>query len=208
ERELHVARRQRLAVVPLDALSQEEDEVAIAVLPRPLLRQLAHHRLGRLRRLHGIEVDEVVEAGRRGPHGGDRRGLVDREPLRQLFPLHDVQNAAVLRHLTHRRWHRRRAGQKKHSEREPPPPHPALRASVIAAAPMKGGPPPPFYLERARLLRAYQKVRPVRSYLAGSEEHGEILGQEHVLVEDDLAPGDAPVPVLAPEQILAPADED
>ena len=36
--------------------------------------------------LHGIEVDEVVEARRGGPHRGDRRGLVDRQALRRAPP--------------------------------------------------------------------------------------------------------------------------
>mgnify|MGYP003296241739 CR=1 FL=1 len=40
EGELHVLRRERLAVVPLHVLAEEEDEVAVVVLPRPALGEL------------------------------------------------------------------------------------------------------------------------------------------------------------------------
>ena len=114
EGELDVPGRERLAVVPLHVPPQEEHQVPVAVLPGPLLGQLAHDGVGRLRRLGGIEVDQVVEARRGGPHRGDRGRLEDRQALGQLLPLHHGQDPAVLGGL--RRQRSRGAGQDRQQE--------------------------------------------------------------------------------------------
>jgi len=65
EGELDVLRGEGLAVVPLDVLAEKEHKVSIAVLPRPLLRELAHEGLGALNALELVEEDEVAEARHR-----------------------------------------------------------------------------------------------------------------------------------------------
>jgi len=97
ERVLDVLRCEGPAIVPQDVLVEEEDERAVAVLPGPSLRELADDRVGALDLLRRVEEHEVVEARHGRPDRGDGGGLVDREPHRELFPLHDVENAAVLR---------------------------------------------------------------------------------------------------------------
>src|SRR5207249_7598498 len=42
----------------------------------------------------------------------------------------------------------------------------------------------------------------------GLEEHRQVLGEQHTLVEDDLAAGDPPVSVHPPQQVFALADEE
>ncbi len=93
---LHVLRGERLAVVPLHVVPQEEDEVAVVVLPRPLLGQLGDDRVHALLLLGGIVVHEVVEAGAGLLHGGDRRLLVGRQARRRAERGGD-QHPAVLR---------------------------------------------------------------------------------------------------------------
>src|SRR5215813_5715957 len=44
--------------------------------------------------------------------------------------------------------------------------------------------------------------------VARSEEHGEILGEQDVLVENDLAPGDLPASVDPAQHVLALADQE
>src|SRR5262249_32416980 len=97
---LDVLRGERLAVVPFDALAQEEHEIAVVVLPRPLLGQLTDDGVHALRLLQRIEEHEVAQTRHHGPRGRDGRRLVDREALRQIFALRDVQRAAGLRRLT------------------------------------------------------------------------------------------------------------
>ena len=94
--ELDVLRGEGLSVVPGDAVPQEDHEVAVAVLPRPLLRELGYRRLESLQRLHGIEGDEVVEAGLGGPDGRERHRLVDGESLGQVLAREHFQDAARL----------------------------------------------------------------------------------------------------------------
>ena len=94
EGELDVARGERLAVVPRDAAPQEEDEVAIAVLPRPLLREIGKDGVEALERLHRVERDEAVEAGLGGPDRRQRGRLVDEESLSQVFPRQHLQHSA------------------------------------------------------------------------------------------------------------------
>ena len=103
ERELHVLGRERLAVVPLHALAQEEDQVAVVVLPRPLLGELADHGVHALLLLERIEDHEVAEARHRRPRRRHGRGLVDGEPLRRVLALGDGEHAARLRRLRDRR---------------------------------------------------------------------------------------------------------
>src|SRR5260370_558462 len=43
---------------------------------------------------------------------------------------------------------------------------------------------------------------------ATSNEKRQVLGQQHVLIEDNLAPCQKPARSVAPERILAPADQD
>jgi hypothetical protein len=103
ERVLDVLRAERLAVVPLDALAEEEHEVAIVVLPRPLLGQLTDDRVQALDPLHRVVHDEIVEARRGREHARDGGRLVDREALRQVLALHGVEDAAGFRCLADRR---------------------------------------------------------------------------------------------------------
>src|SRR5712692_565066 len=42
----------------------------------------------------------------------------------------------------------------------------------------------------------------------GLKEHRQVLGEQHALVEDDLAAGDPPVSVHPPQQVFAPADQE
>jgi hypothetical protein len=98
ERVFDVPGRERLAVVPLHVLPQEEDEIAIVVLPRPLLGQLGDDRLGGVNRLERIEDHEVREARRHRPHAGDGSRLVDGEAGRVLDQ-HGVEDAAALGRL-------------------------------------------------------------------------------------------------------------
>ena len=146
EGELDVARGEGLAVVPLHVPPQEEHQVAIAVLPGPLLGQLAHDGVGRLHRLRGIEVDQVVEARRGRPDGGDRGGLDDREALRQLFPLHQGEHAAVLRGLREQGGRGRGQAQRqehRHRRRPSPESHSGLLAPGCREGPVRGiGPRP------------------------------------------------------------------
>ena len=100
EGELHVLAGERLTVVPLHALAQEEDEVAVVVLPGPFLGEIADDRVERLHLLGRVVDDEVVEAGHRRPHGGAGLRLVDGESLRKVLPLGDVQGAAGFWRLT------------------------------------------------------------------------------------------------------------
>src|SRR5713101_10071941 len=55
--------------MPPDVPAEEENQIPVAVLPRPLLRQLGNQRVDALLLLGWIVVDEVVEAG---------AGLLDR----------------------------------------------------------------------------------------------------------------------------------
>jgi len=103
ERELHVLGREGLAVVPLDALAEEEDEIPVMVLPRPLLGQLADDRVDALGLLQRIEQHEVIQTRHGRPHGRDRRRLVDGEALGQVLSEHHVQDPAWF-------WSRRRLG--------------------------------------------------------------------------------------------------
>src|SRR5260221_2029188 len=41
----------------------------------------------------------------------------------------------------------------------------------------------------------------------GSEKEGEVFAEQNILVEDDLAARDLPIPAGAPQQILALADQ-
>src|SRR5581483_538327 len=97
ERELHVLRRERLAVVPADVLAQEENEVAIVVLPGPLLGELTDDRVRPLDRLGLIVDDQVAVARHRGPGDGVGRRLVDQEALREILATSESQYPARLR---------------------------------------------------------------------------------------------------------------
>ena len=99
EGELDVLRREGLAVVPLDVLPEKEHEVPVVVLPRPLLRELAHDGLQAFRPLELVEDDQVVEARHGGKAGGDSGRLVHGEALGQLLAKHDVEVTARLRRL-------------------------------------------------------------------------------------------------------------
>ena len=95
---LDVGRGEGLAVVPLHVLAEEEDEVAVAVLPRPALGQLGDDGLHALDRLERIEGHEIRVAGRHRPHSGDGGRLMDRES-RRILHQHRVEDAAPLRRL-------------------------------------------------------------------------------------------------------------
>ena len=99
ERELDVLRGEGLAVMPLHVLAEEEDEVLVVVLPRPLLGQVADDGLQALGRLGLVEEDEVVEARERWEARRVRGCLVDGEALGQVLAQHDVEGAARLRGL-------------------------------------------------------------------------------------------------------------
>src|SRR3989441_12957779 len=79
---LDVLGRERLAVVPLHVGPEQEDQLAIALLPRPSVGELPDDRVDAVGRLHWIEEHQIVEARHGRPHRGDRRALVDREALR------------------------------------------------------------------------------------------------------------------------------
>ena len=106
---LHVLRREGLAVVPLDVLPEEEDEVAVIVLPRPLVGQLGDDRVDALLLLGGIVVHEVVEAGAGLLGGGDRRLLVDRK-TRCRAERGGHEHTAVLRGLGRCAHHEQQQG--------------------------------------------------------------------------------------------------
>src|SRR5262249_21755919 len=102
EGELDVSGGERLAVVPPDVLAQEEDEVPVAVLPRPLLCEIPHHGVDALHALELVEDHEVVEAGQGRPHGGDGGRLVYGDADGELLALHQVDHAARLGRLPRR----------------------------------------------------------------------------------------------------------
>jgi hypothetical protein len=79
EGELDIPRGERLPVMPLHVLAEEEHQVPVVVLPRPLLGQLRQESLRRLQALGGIEDHQVAEAGARGPDHRDGGRLVDVE---------------------------------------------------------------------------------------------------------------------------------
>src|SRR5437867_11553458 len=82
ERVLDVLGRERLDVVPLHVAPEQEDRLAIALLPRPSFGKLPDDRVDAVGRLHWIEEHQIVEARHGRPRRGDRRALVDREALR------------------------------------------------------------------------------------------------------------------------------
>src|SRR4029453_8598409 len=92
---LHVARGEGLAVVPLHVLPQEEDEIAVVVLPGPSLGELGYDGVGALERLERVEEDEVRVARRHGPDIGDGGRLVGEEP-RRVLDEHGLEYAAFL----------------------------------------------------------------------------------------------------------------
>jgi hypothetical protein len=94
EGERDVLGGERLAVVPLHVLAEEEHEVPVVVLPRPPLGEIPDDGVHALRRLRGIEEDEVVEARQRRKAGRGRGGLVHGEALGRILALHDVEDAA------------------------------------------------------------------------------------------------------------------
>ena len=91
-------RGERLAVVPLHVLPEEEDEVPVVVLPRPLLGELGDDGVGALHRLERVEEDEVGVARGDRPHAGDGGRLVDGE-ARRVLDQHGVEDAAALGRL-------------------------------------------------------------------------------------------------------------
>src|SRR5437867_4978135 len=100
ERVLDVRGAERPAVVPGDVAPQREHQLAVVLLPRPALGQLADDRVGAVRGLGRIEEHQVAEARHGRPHRGDGRALVDRETLRQVLAQAQRQHAARLRRLT------------------------------------------------------------------------------------------------------------
>ena len=87
--------RERLAVMPFDALAQLEGQLGLAVVPGPALRQVGHDGLGRVERLVLVVDDEVVEDAHEGLHRGDGGFLVDRA-AGQVVAMVDAQRAALL----------------------------------------------------------------------------------------------------------------
>jgi hypothetical protein len=69
---LHVLGGERLAVMPLHALSQLERQLLLAVVPGPALREIRHDRLGVFVLLGVIEDDQIVVD--RHVRNGDRDG--------------------------------------------------------------------------------------------------------------------------------------
>ena len=92
---LHVLGRERLAVVPLDALAQLEGQLGLARVPGPALGEVGHDGLGRVQRLLLIEHHQVVEDAHERLHRRDGGLLVDRG-AGQVVAMVDAQRAALL----------------------------------------------------------------------------------------------------------------
>ena len=90
EGELDVLRGEGLAVVPLHVLPQEEDEVAVVVLPGPALGQLRHDGVRALELLVLVEDHQVAVAGHGRPRDRVGRRLVDGEALGQVLAEHQA----------------------------------------------------------------------------------------------------------------------
>jgi hypothetical protein len=89
----HVGRGERLAIVPLHALAQDEGELLAVVAPLPARGEVGNDRLEAVSRDFLVEDDEiVVERHERHDHR-DRRFFVDRGTGRRVHVL-DLQDAA------------------------------------------------------------------------------------------------------------------
>src|SRR5713101_8019485 len=95
--------------MPPDVPAEEENQIPVAVLPRPLLRQLGNQRVDALLLLGWIVVDEVVEAGAVLLGRGDGGLFVGGEARRRGQRVGDEQPAVFrrLRRLGGRRSPRR-----------------------------------------------------------------------------------------------------
>src|SRR5262249_33977244 len=83
-------------------------ELPVAVLPRPSLGELTDDRLLAVDGLERVEEHQVAEARHGRPHGRDRRALVNREALREVFAKPQGEGGAALGRLGLTRGGRRR----------------------------------------------------------------------------------------------------
>src|SRR5262249_22415260 len=95
ERAFHVLRRERLAVMPPDALMQPERQRKVVATHAPAVRQVGNDRAHRILRLVLIVYDKVVVEAHRGGVYREGRLLMDRERGRRLAMI-DSQDSAML----------------------------------------------------------------------------------------------------------------
>src|SRR6202022_1233828 len=91
-----VVRRERLAVVPFDALPQLEIERLAVAAPGPALGEIRDDRIHAVLRHVLLVDDEIVEDGHEGNVGRIGRLLVDRGAARGVTMIHS-QDTALLR---------------------------------------------------------------------------------------------------------------
>jgi hypothetical protein len=95
-RALHVLGRERLAVMPLDALPQFEGQFGVACVPGPALPQLGHDALEAVEWLGLIEQHEIVEHRHERLRDGDGGLLVQRSAWRVVAMVDPERTALFL----------------------------------------------------------------------------------------------------------------
>ena len=96
-RALHVLCRERLAVVPFDALPKLEGQFRVGGIPGPVLGEIRNHGVDAFVNLGRIEHDEIVEDRREWRHRGNRRFLVQRGRGRIVVVIEPERAALLLR---------------------------------------------------------------------------------------------------------------
>ena len=91
-----VGRRERLAVMPFDALPQLEGQLLVVAAPGPALREIGDDRIHAVLRHVLLEHDEIVENRHEGNVDRIGRALVDRGAARAVAVIHP-EDAALFR---------------------------------------------------------------------------------------------------------------